>query len=137
VKPTSLTLLLLVLLASADAAEPKAQRLPNPPDTDFSAFEWKSPWVLSDGFLQALTGRYAERREDLHADPRGSWLALVEASQVWALYSRARCCEDAMPLVNELRIDGPLAYHLRAGDHALTTFDWTLHLDHADALFRR
>ncbi len=30
-----------------------------------------------------------------------------------------------------------MAYHIREGGHALTTFDWKLHFDHADALFRK
>ncbi|MBI5694064.1 MAG: acetylxylan esterase [Verrucomicrobia bacterium] len=79
----------------------------------------------------------ADATEDLHADPRGSWLALVEASAVWARYGKASAWHDEMPRVNELRIDGPLAYHLREGGHALTTFDWKLYFDHADQLFRR
>lgn len=79
----------------------------------------------------------ADATRDLHADPRGSWLALVEASKVWAMYGRAPALRDAMPLVNDLLIAGPIAYHLREGGHALTTFDWKLHLDHADSLFRK
>ncbi len=78
----------------------------------------------------------ADATEDLHADPRGSWLALIEASRVWALYGRASAWRDEMPFVNELRVDGPLAYHLREGGHALTTFDWKRYFDHADLLFR-
>ena len=74
---------------------------------------------------------------DLHADPRGAWLALVAASPAWALHGRATALPDAMPLVNDLLLHGPLAYHLREGGHALTTFDWKLYLDHADALFGR
>jgi dienelactone hydrolase len=79
----------------------------------------------------------ADATQDLHADPRGSWLALVEASKVWALLGRTSALRDAMPLVNDLLVAGPLAYHMRAGGHALTTFDWKLHLDHADTLFRK
>lgn len=78
----------------------------------------------------------ADATEDLHADPRGSWLALVEASKVWAMQGRAQALADEMPLVNDLLVNGPIAYHIRKGGHALTTFDWKLHLDHADRLFR-
>ncbi len=74
---------------------------------------------------------------DLHSDPRGSWLSLVEATKVWALAGRARVWPDSMPLVNDVVMDGPLAYHLREGGHALTTFDWKLYFDHADLFFRR
>jgi hypothetical protein len=79
----------------------------------------------------------ADATQDLHADPRGSWLALQEASRAWALLGRAPALRDAMPLVNDLLIAGPLAYHMRDGGHALTTFDWKMYLDHADTLFRR
>ena len=78
----------------------------------------------------------ADATEDLHADPRGSWLALVEASKVWALYGRTAALSETMPYVNELLIAGPLAYHIREGKHALTTFDWKRHFDHADRLFK-
>jgi dienelactone hydrolase len=78
----------------------------------------------------------ADATEDLHADPRGSWLALVAGSPAWSLYGRSPALHDPMPLVNDLLVSGPLAYHLRAGGHALTTFDWKLYLDHADLLFR-
>jgi arylsulfatase A-like enzyme/dienelactone hydrolase len=75
--------------------------------------------------------------EDLWADPRGSWLALVEASKVWALYGKTAPLQDRMPLVNDLLIRGPLAYHMRAGGHGLMLFDWKLYLDHADRLFKK
>ena len=73
---------------------------------------------------------------DLGADPRGSWLALVEASKVWALYDKAKPMHETMPLVNAPFLNGPIAYHLIAGDHALTLYDWKLYLDHADTLFK-
>lgn len=74
---------------------------------------------------------------DTWADPRGSWLALVEASKVWALLGAAPAAKADMPGVGDLFIAGPLSYHLRAGGHDLTALDWKLYLDHADALFRR
>jgi dienelactone hydrolase len=79
----------------------------------------------------------ADASVDLWADPRGSWLALVEASRVWALYGKTAPLQDQMPLMNDLFVQGPLAYHIRAGGHGLTMFDWKLHLDHADLLFKR
>jgi arylsulfatase A-like enzyme/dienelactone hydrolase len=78
----------------------------------------------------------ADAADDLWADPRGSWLSLVEASKVWALYGKAAALKDEMPRVNDLLLQGPMAYHIRAGGHGLLLFDWKLHLDQADALFR-
>jgi len=60
----------------------------------------------------------------------------VEASKVWAMFGPAPALKDDMPRVNDLRVSGPLAYHLREGVHNLTAFDWKLYLDHADQLFR-
>ncbi len=74
---------------------------------------------------------------DLHADPRGAWLALVEASKVWALFGAAGTLPKEMPLVNDLLVDGPLAYHIHDGGHNLGLFDWKLYFDHADALFKK
>jgi arylsulfatase A-like enzyme/dienelactone hydrolase len=78
----------------------------------------------------------ADAADDLWADPRGSWLSLVEASKVWALYGKAAALQDPMPLVNDLLLQGPMAYHIRAGGHGLLLFDWKLHLDQADVLFK-
>lgn len=75
--------------------------------------------------------------DDLWADPRGSWLALVEASKVWQLHGKADPLQDAMPQMNDVLIHGPLGYHIRAAGHDLTPFDWKLYLDHADALWPR
>lgn len=72
---------------------------------------------------------------DLWADPRGAWLALVKASRVWSLFDKAGPLKDEMPLLNDLLVRGPLAYHIHEGGHALTTFDWKLYVDHAEKLF--
>ena len=74
---------------------------------------------------------------DSWADPRGSWLSLLEASKVWAMFGKTAAWQGEMPPVNELRMDGPLAYHIREGGHDLTAFDWKLYLDHADQHFHR
>jgi pimeloyl-ACP methyl ester carboxylesterase len=73
---------------------------------------------------------------DTWADPRGSWLALVEASKVWALLGKGDIWKDPMPEVNQSIIQGPLGYHIRDGVHDLTLQDWNFYLDHADKLFR-
>lgn len=73
--------------------------------------------------------------EDLWADPRGSWLSLLEASKVWEMYGNVKPMKEKMPLVNDLMVNGPIAYHMREGGHNLNLFDWKLYLDHADLLF--
>ena len=86
-----------------------------------------APRALHDG----------EATHDPWADPRGSWLSLVEASKVWALYGKAGAMKDEMPPVNDLLLNGPIAYHMRDGGHGLTLFDWKLYLDEADTLFKK
>ncbi len=75
--------------------------------------------------------------KDSWADPRGSWLSLVEASKVWAMFGKAPTVKDDLPRANDLLLSGPLAYHIRDGVHNLTALDWKLYLDHADQHFRR
>lgn len=92
-------------------------------------------------FLVALLAPRAfhegEASEDLLGDPRGSWLATVEASKAWVFFGRAAALKAEMPLLNDLFVNGPLAFHMREGAHALMMFDWKLYLDHADMVFRR
>jgi hypothetical protein len=78
----------------------------------------------------------ADASEDLWADPRGSWLSLLKASKVWDMYGKVQPMKDEMPLLNDLLINGPIAYHMREGGHNLEKYDWKLYLDHADMLFR-
>jgi hypothetical protein len=78
----------------------------------------------------------AEASEDLWSDPRGSWLSVFEASKVWAIYGIAEAFKDKMPLVNDMLVNGPLAFHMRQGGHGLILYDWKLYLDHADRLFK-
>ncbi len=76
--------------------------------------------------------------EDLWADPRGAWISLAEASKVWALYGKASPMDSKKPImVNELVINGPVAYHMHDGGHALMLFDWKMILDHADLLWKQ
>ena len=79
----------------------------------------------------------ADASVDLWADPRGSWLSLVEASKAWALDGKTTALKDEMPWMNDLLLHGPIAYHVREGGHGLTMYDWKLHLDHADSLFKK
>jgi len=78
-----------------------------------------------------------DAKNDYHADPRGAWLALVEASRVWALSGKAAALTDEMPATGKLLIDGPLAYHIREGGHDLNAINWKNYFDHADQLFAR
>ncbi len=90
--------------------------------------------------LIAPRGYHAgEGERDLHADPRGSWLALQQAAPAWKLLPTPTRqppflpdFPEEMPHLNQLFSAGLLAYHIRTGGHALTTYDWKLYLDHAE-----
>ena len=67
--------------------------------------------------------------EDLHADPRGEFLALAHASPVYGLWGHPRVDPAAMPAVGEALHAGPLAYHLAPGGHTLDRWAWSRFLN--------
>jgi len=75
--------------------------------------------------------------EDLWADPRGEFLAVVHAAPVYRLFGRQALGTATMPDLGEpLHGDGA-HYHLRAGKHALSLADWQAYMDAADRVFGR
>jgi hypothetical protein len=77
----------------------------------------------------------ASAKEDGWADPRGEFLAAVGAEPVYRLFGRAGLGTSDPPLNRS--IGDFVGYHLRAGKHALTDFDWLQYLDFADRHFGR
>ena len=70
--------------------------------------------------------------EDLWADPRGEYAALVAAGPVFGLHGLAHCKDPAMPPLDTPRHVGATGYHIRTGTHDLTEQDWNLFLNFAD-----
>jgi hypothetical protein len=62
--------------------------------------------------------------EDVWADPKGSFLALKNAENVYALYGLRSQLPADPPPVNTPVIYSPLGYHNREGGHNLTAYDW-------------
>jgi len=75
--------------------------------------------------------------EDLWADPKGTFLALKNAEQVYALYGLKSKLPDSPPGLNKPIIESPLAYHNREGKHDLTVYDWKQFIKFADYHFGR
>jgi hypothetical protein len=75
-------------------------------------------------------------QEDGWADPRGEFLAAVGAEPVYRLFGRPGLGTSELPPLNQ-SIGDTIGYHIRAGKHALTDFDWLLYLDFADRHFGR
>ena len=72
----------------------------------------------------------ASASADLWADPRGEFVSTLEAAKA---YSDAELPTWEMPEPGGV-IPGRVSYHLRAGRHDLTLWDWMRFMDAADEL---
>jgi hypothetical protein len=87
--------------------------------------------------LIAPRGVYvASADEDLWADPRGEYAALVGAAPVFGVLGCESIREPAMPALGQPRVVGRTGYHIRAGGHGLGDVDWGYFLDFADKLLK-
>ncbi|UYQ95857.1 prolyl oligopeptidase family serine peptidase [Chitinophaga horti] len=62
--------------------------------------------------------------EDRWADPRGSYLSLVNALPAYQLYDKRVTLPAEPPAVNSPVIRSKLGYHFREGKHDLNVYDW-------------
>ena len=77
----------------------------------------------------------ASAEEDLWADPRGEFLSAYLAGPAYRLYGLATIDSGEMPALHK-PIMGDIGYHIRAGKHDVTEYDWERYLDFADKHFR-
>lgn len=70
--------------------------------------------------------------EDRWADPRGSYLSLVNASPVYNLYGKKLNLSVEPPAVNVPIINSLVGYHFRSGIHDLNVYDWENFIRFAD-----
>ena len=78
----------------------------------------------------------ASASADQWADPKGEFLAAVEASKVWQLYGYRGLKGVKMPEAGDAVSAGRIAYHLREGKHDITAFDWQHYIDFADKFLK-
>jgi hypothetical protein len=78
----------------------------------------------------------ASAEEDRDSDPRGEFLAAVNAGPVYQLLGKRGIGTDRMPGLNQ-PVGDTVAYHIRAGKHDVTAYDWDRYLDFADRQFGR
>jgi hypothetical protein len=90
-------------------------------------------------FLIALTAPrpvyVASAEEDLWADPRGEFLGAAAASAVYPLFGLKGIEAAGMPGLHQPTGDA-VRYHVRAGKHDVTSYDWEQYLDFADRHLR-
>ncbi|MDH5610017.1 MAG: acetylxylan esterase [Cyclobacteriaceae bacterium] len=79
----------------------------------------------------------ASAEEDQWADPRGEYLSLYHASEVYKCYGESGIGSDEMPGVNAPLRAGSMGYHIRTGAHDLTGYDWAQYLEFADYHWKR
>ncbi|HQS04286.1 MAG: acetylxylan esterase [Sphingobacteriales bacterium 17-39-43] len=70
--------------------------------------------------------------EDLWADPKGTFLSLKNAEDVYSLYGLKSKLSEVPPGLNTPVIESPLAYHNREGKHDMTVYDWKQFIRFAD-----
>ena len=68
---------------------------------------------------------------DLWADPKGEYLSLANADEVFALYEDA-AMPGAQPGPDTPVTSGLRGYHLRTGKHDITLYDWMQYIQFAD-----
>lgn len=62
--------------------------------------------------------------EDLWADPKGSYLSLFHAQEVYDLFNKNPRLTPEPPGINNPIINSIMGYHNREGSHDLTMYDW-------------
>lgn len=78
----------------------------------------------------------ASAQEDEWADPRGEFLAAYSAGPVYKLFGKQGIASDAMPGIHQ-PVGDAVRYHIRAGKHDVTAYDWEQYLNFADRHLRK
>ena len=73
--------------------------------------------------------------EDQWADPHGEFLSAKHAEPVYQLFGKQGLGVDEMPGLHQ-PVGETIRYHIRAGKHAVTEYDWEQYLAFADMQFK-
>jgi hypothetical protein len=78
----------------------------------------------------------ASAEKDLWADPKGEFLSGVLANPAYKLFGLTGLPAEDMPQINKPVQSGYIGYHIRNGEHDLTSYDWEQYLNFADKHFK-
>ena len=78
----------------------------------------------------------ASAEGDTWSDPKGEFLSAKEAGRVYALFGKKGIEEDGMPPLQH-PVGKTIQYHLRAGKHDVTLYDWQQYLRFADEKWKK
>ena len=78
----------------------------------------------------------ASAAEDTWADPKGEFLSGYYAGPVYELYGLKGLGTNVQPPIHQ-PIMNDIGYHIRAGEHDVTEYDWKNYMDFADKHFKR
>lgn len=73
----------------------------------------------------------ASAEDDLWADPYGEFLGGYHANPFYHLHGKQGLPADTQPALHQ-PVMGTIGYHIRAGKHDVTDYDWQCYLDFAD-----
>ena len=73
----------------------------------------------------------ASAEGDQWSDPKGEFLSTRVASRVYALFNKKGIVADSMPALHH-PVGDIIRYHIRAGKHDVTLYDWKQYLQFAD-----
>jgi hypothetical protein len=73
----------------------------------------------------------ASAEGDTWSDPKGEFLSAKEAGRVYALFGKKGIDADSMPVLHH-PVGDMVRYHIRAGKHDVTLYDWQQYLQFAD-----
>lgn len=76
----------------------------------------------------------ASAADDQWADPKGEYLSLYYAGPVYRLYGMQGLPSGEQPAIHQPQ-HYDVGYHIRAGKHDVTPYDWQCYLDFLDAVF--
>jgi hypothetical protein len=78
----------------------------------------------------------ASAEQDYWADPKGEFLGAAGAEPVYALFGKKGTGTSEMPAIHQ-PVGDTVRYHVRAGKHDVTDYDWQQYLDFADRHWKK